>query len=87
MGPMGPLGHIGGPQSFMELAGQGFPPLPPPLPLPGMNDTPLEFSTNKNQPPIVRETTDESNERRGDKGDRSRDRDTRENRDNRDNRR
>ncbi|KAK0168089.1 hypothetical protein PV327_001925 [Microctonus hyperodae] len=87
MGPMGPLGPIAGPQSFMELAGQGFPPLPPPIPLPGMNDSPLEFSTNKNQPPTVRESTEDSSiDRRNDKNDNSRrDRDTRESRDNRDN--
>lgn len=82
MGPIGPLG-IPGPQGFMELAGQGFPPLPP-IPLPGMNDSPLEFSTNKNQPPVVRETSDDSNERRNDKNDNRRDRENRDNRETRD---
>lgn len=86
MGAMGSLGPIPGPQSFMELASQGFPPLPP-IPLPGMNDSPLEFSTNKNQPPIVRESTDESNERRNEKNDNRKEREARENRENRDNRR
>lgn len=85
MGPIGLLGRMGGSQSFMELAGQGFPPLPPPLPLPGMNDSPLEFSTNKNQPPAVRETTDDSLDRRNDKNDSRRDRDNRDSRDSRDN--
>lgn len=88
MGPIGPLGPIAGPQSFMELAGQGFPPLPPPpIPLPGMNDSPLEFSTNKNQPPIVRETSDDSSDRRSDKNDNRRDRENRDSRDTRDNNR
>ncbi|XP_008558980.1 ecto-NOX disulfide-thiol exchanger 2 isoform X1 [Microplitis demolitor] len=65
MGPMG-LGLAAGHQGFMEL-GQGFPALPPPLPpLPGMNDSPLEFSTKKNQPPPIRESTEESTERRTD---------------------
>ncbi|XP_063976097.1 ecto-NOX disulfide-thiol exchanger 2 [Diachasmimorpha longicaudata] len=86
MGPMGPLGPLASHQGFMELASQGFPPLPPPLPLPGMNDSPLEFSTNKNQPPAVRESTEESTDRRGDKNDIRRDRDTRDSRDLRDNR-
>lgn len=64
MGPMG-LGLAAGPQGFMELASQGFPPLPPPLPpLPGMNDSPLEFATKKNQPPPIRESTEESADRR-----------------------
>lgn len=85
MGPIGPLGPIAGPQSFMELTSQGFPPLPPPLPLPGMNDSPLEFSTNKNQPPVIRETTDDSNDRKSDKSDNKRDRESRDNRDARDN--
>lgn len=80
---MGPLGPIAGPQGFMELASQGFPPLPPPLPLPGMNDSPLEFSTNKNQPPVVRESTEEASDRRSDKGDGRRDRDSRDSRDSR----
>ncbi|XP_076623463.1 ecto-NOX disulfide-thiol exchanger 2 [Colletes latitarsis] len=87
MRPMGPLAQITGPQGFMELAGQGFPPLPPPIPLPGMNDSPLEFSTNKNQPPVVRETSDDSNDKRNEKNDVRRDRENRDNRDNRDNRR
>ncbi|EFN61407.1 Ecto-NOX disulfide-thiol exchanger 2 [Camponotus floridanus] len=88
MGPIGPLGPIAGPQSFMELAGQGFPPLPPPpIPLPGMNDSPLEFSTNKNQPPIVRETSDDNSDRRSDKNDNRRDRENRDSRDTRDNNR
>lgn len=88
MGPIGPLGPIAGPQSFMELAGQGFPPLPPPpIPLPGMNDSPLEFSTNKNQPPVVRETSDDSSDRRSDKNDNRRDRENRDSRDARDNNR
>ncbi|XP_034934226.1 ecto-NOX disulfide-thiol exchanger 2 isoform X2 [Chelonus insularis] len=93
IGPMGPLGPIAGPQSFMELTGQGFPPLPPPpsIPLPGMNDSPLEFSTNKNQPPSGRDNSEDSsfdrirndkNESRRDCGD---NRDS--NRDNRDNNR
>lgn len=82
MGPIGPLGPIAGPQSFMELANQGFPPLPP-IPLPGMNDSPLEFSTNKNQPPVIRETSDDNNDRRNDKNDR-RDRESRDNREPRD---
>ncbi|KAL2715025.1 ecto-NOX disulfide-thiol exchanger 2 [Vespula squamosa] len=85
MGPMGPLGPITGPQSFMELTGQGFPPLPPPIPLPGMNDSPLEFSTNKNQPPIVRESSEDTNDRRNDKNDNRRERDSRDGRENRDN--
>lgn len=77
---MGPLGPIGGPQGFMDLTaqtamGQGFPPLPPPISIPGMNDSPLEFSTNKNQPPMARESTDDNNERRSDKGDSRRERD------------
>lgn len=76
MGPMGPLGPIPGPQSFMELASQGFPPLPPPIPLPGMNDSPLEFSTSKNQPPVVRESTEDNNERRDDKNDSRKERDS-----------
>ncbi|XP_011689403.1 PREDICTED: ecto-NOX disulfide-thiol exchanger 2 [Wasmannia auropunctata] len=88
MGPIGPLTPIAGPQSFMELAGQGFPPLPPPpIPLPGMNDSPLEFSTNKNQPPVVRETSDDSGDRRSDKNDNRRDRENRDSREARDNRR
>ncbi|XP_017892392.1 ecto-NOX disulfide-thiol exchanger 2 isoform X2 [Ceratina calcarata] len=87
MGPMGPLTAIAGPQSFMELAGQGFPPLPPPIPLPGMNDSPLEFSTNKNQPPVVRETSEDTNDKRSEKNDVRRERETRDCRDNRDNRR
>ncbi|XP_076248942.1 ecto-NOX disulfide-thiol exchanger 2 [Calliopsis andreniformis] len=87
MGPMGPLAPIAGPQGFMELAGQGFPPLPPPLPLPGMNDSPLEFSTNKNQPPVVRETSEDNNDKRNEKNDGRRERESRDNRDNRDNRR
>lgn len=86
MGPIGPLG-IPGPQGFMELTGQGFPPLPPPIPLPGMNDSPLEFSTSKNQPPVVRETPDDSNDRRSDKNDNRRDRENRDNRETRDNNR
>lgn len=86
MGPIGALG-IPGPQGFMELAGQGFPPLPPPIPLPGMNDSPLEFSTNKNQPPVVRETPDDNNDRRSDKTDNRRDRENRDNRETRDNNR
>ncbi|CAD6215710.1 GSCOCG00000521001-RA-CDS [Cotesia congregata] len=66
MGPMG-LGLAAGPQGFMELASQGFPPLPPPLPpLPGMNDSPLEFATKKNQPPPIRESTEEPADRRTD---------------------
>lgn len=81
---MGPLASIAGPQSFMDLTGQGFPPLPPPIPLPGMNDSPLEFSTNKNQPPVVRETSEDNNDKRGEKCDIRRDRETRDNRDNRD---
>lgn len=85
MGPMGPLGPITGPQSFMELTGQGFPPLPPPIPLPGMNDSPLEFSTNKNQPPVVRESSEDTNDRRSDKNDNRRERDSRDGRENRDN--
>lgn len=87
MGPMGPLTAIAGPQSFMELAGQGFPPLPPPIPLPGMNDSPLEFSTNKNQPPVVRETSEDANDKRNEKNDVRRERENRDCRDNRDNRR
>ncbi|XP_012276181.1 ecto-NOX disulfide-thiol exchanger 2 [Orussus abietinus] len=87
MGPMGPLGPITGPQGFMELASQGFPPLPPPIPLPGMNDTPLEFSTNKNQPPMARETAEETSDRKNEKNDNRRERDSRENRDSRDSRR
>ncbi|XP_046609696.1 ecto-NOX disulfide-thiol exchanger 2 isoform X1 [Neodiprion virginianus] len=80
MGPMGPLGPIPGPQGFMELTarsamGPGFPPLPPAIAIPGMNDSPLEFSTNKNQPPIARESTEDNNDRRSDKGDVRRDRD------------
>ncbi|XP_043673893.1 ecto-NOX disulfide-thiol exchanger 2 isoform X1 [Vespula pensylvanica] len=85
MGPMGPLGPITAPQSFMELTGQGFPPLPPPIPLPGMNDSPLEFSTNKNQPPVVRESSEDTNDRRSDKNDNRRERDSRDGRENRDN--
>ncbi|XP_033210952.1 ecto-NOX disulfide-thiol exchanger 2 isoform X2 [Belonocnema kinseyi] len=84
MGPMGSLGPIPGPQSFMELASQGFPPLPPPIPLPGMNDSPLEFSTSKNQPPVVRESTEDNNERKNDKNDSRKERDSREGRENRD---
>ncbi|XP_033328875.1 ecto-NOX disulfide-thiol exchanger 2 isoform X2 [Megalopta genalis] len=87
MGPMGPLAPIAGPQSFMELASQGFPPLPPPIPLPGMNDSPLEFSTNKNQPPLARESSDDNNDKRSEKNDIRRERENREGRDNRDNRR
>ncbi|XP_074093740.1 ecto-NOX disulfide-thiol exchanger 2 isoform X2 [Cotesia typhae] len=64
MGPMG-LGLTAGPQGFMELASQGFPPLPPPLPpLPSMNDSPLEFATEKNQPSPIRESPEESADRR-----------------------
>ncbi|XP_076286870.1 ecto-NOX disulfide-thiol exchanger 2 isoform X1 [Lasioglossum baleicum] len=87
MGPMGPLAPIAGPQSFMELASQGFPPLPPPIPLPGMNDSPLEFSTNKNQPPLARESSDDNNDKRTEKNDIRRERENRDGRDNRDNRR
>ncbi|XP_068979051.1 ecto-NOX disulfide-thiol exchanger 2 isoform X1 [Bombus flavifrons] len=87
IGPMGPLAPIAGPQSFMELAGQGFPPLPPPIPLPGMNDSPLEFSTNKNQPPVVREASEDNSDKRNEKSDIRRERENRDNRDNRDNRR
>ncbi|XP_076764611.1 ecto-NOX disulfide-thiol exchanger 2 isoform X3 [Xylocopa sonorina] len=87
MGPMGALTSIAGPQSFMELTSQGFPPLPPPMPLPGMNDSPLEFSTNKNQPPVVRETSEDSSDKRNEKSDIRRERENRDNRDNRDNRR
>ncbi|XP_031840381.1 ecto-NOX disulfide-thiol exchanger 2 isoform X4 [Nomia melanderi] len=87
MGPMGPLAPIAGPQSFMELASQGFPPLPPPIPLPGMNDSPLEFSTNKNQPPLARESMDDNNDKKTEKNDIRRERENRESRDNRDSRR
>ncbi|KOC61476.1 Ecto-NOX disulfide-thiol exchanger 1 [Habropoda laboriosa] len=87
MGPMGALAPIAGPQSFMELTGQGFPPLPPPIPMPGMNDSPLEFSTNKNQPPVVRETSEDSSDKRSEKNEIRRERENRDNRDNRDNRR
>ena len=83
MGPMGPLGPMTGPQGFMELATQGFPPLPPPLPLPGMNDSPLEFSTNKNQPPVIRESTEDTNDRRSEKSDGRRERESRDARDTR----
>lgn len=50
-----------------------------------MNDAPLEFATNKNQPPVVRETINESmdSERRTDKFDNRRDRDSRDSRDRR----
>uniref|UniRef100_A0A0C9QNE3 Enox1_0 protein n=1 Tax=Fopius arisanus TaxID=64838 RepID=A0A0C9QNE3_9HYME len=82
MGPMGPLGPLASHQGFMELASQGFPPLPPPLPLPGMNDSPLEFSTNKNQPPAVRESTEDPVDRRCDKNPVRRDREARDTRDN-----
>ncbi|XP_012265272.1 ecto-NOX disulfide-thiol exchanger 2 [Athalia rosae] len=80
IGPMGPLGPMPGPQGFMELTAQtamgpGFPPLPPQISIPGMNDSPLEFSTNKNQPPMARESTDDGNDRRSDKSDNRRDRD------------
>lgn len=84
MGPIGHLGPIAGAQRFMELASQGFPPLPPSIPLPGMNDSPLEFSTSKNQPAVIRESSDD-NDRRSDKNDNRRDRDNRDTRDNRDN--
>lgn len=84
---MGSLAPIAGPQGFMELAGQGFPPLPSPIPLPGMNDSPLEFTTNKNQPPVVRETSEDSGDKRSEKSDVRRERENRDNRDNRDNRR
>ncbi|XP_053995111.1 ecto-NOX disulfide-thiol exchanger 2 [Hylaeus volcanicus] len=87
MGPMGPLAPIPGPQGFMELAGQGFPPLPPPIPLPGMNDSPLEFSTNKNQPPVARETSEDNSDKRNEKNNVKRERENRDNRGNRDNRR
>ncbi|CAK9829471.1 Ecto-NOX disulfide-thiol exchanger 1 [Anthophora retusa] len=87
MGPMGTLTPIAGPQSFMELAGQGFPPLPPPIPMPGMNDSPLEFSTNKNQPPVVRESSEDNSDKRSEKNEVRRERENRDNRDNRDNRR
>lgn len=83
MGPMGPLGPMAGPQGFMEMGGQGFPPLPPPLPLPGMNDSPLEFATNKNQPPVVRESTEDTGDRRSEKSDGRRDRESRDLRDSR----
>ena len=78
---MGSLGPIPGPQTFIELASQGFPPLPPSIPLPGMNDSPLEFSTSKNQPPVVRESSEDNNERRNDKNDNRKERDSRESRD------
>lgn len=84
---MGPLAPIAGPQSFMDLASQGFPPLPPPIPLPGMNDSPLEFSTNKNQPPVVREAPEDNSDKRNEKSDIRRERENRDNRDARDNRR
>lgn len=87
IGPMGPLAPIAGPQSFMDLASQGFPPLPPPIPLPGMNDSPLEFSTNKNQPPVVREAPEDNSDKRNEKSDIRRERENRDNRDTRDNRR
>ncbi|OXU25436.1 hypothetical protein TSAR_015699 [Trichomalopsis sarcophagae] len=80
MGPMGPLTPIPGTQNFMELATQGFPPLPPPIQIPGMNDSPLEFSTNKNQPSIIQDSP-EDNDRRNDKNESRRDRDSRDNRD------
>lgn len=49
-------------QNFIDLANQRFQtPLPVPLPLPGMNDSPLEFSTKKNhQPTINNGSADES---------------------------
>ncbi|XP_058798366.1 ecto-NOX disulfide-thiol exchanger 2 [Phymastichus coffea] len=80
MGPIGPLTTLPGAQNFIELASQGFPPMPPPISIPGMNDSPLEFSTNKNQP-VIREASDD-NDRRSDKSDGRRDRDTRDIRDN-----
>lgn len=80
MAPMGPLTPIPGAQNFMELASQGFPPLPPPIPLPGMNDSPLEFSTNKNQASIIRDNSDD-NDRRSEKSESRRDRDSRDMRD------
>ena len=78
---MGPLASIPGAQNFMELASQGFPPLPPPIAIPGMNDSPLEFSTNKNQPPMIRDSSEDI-DRRSDKNDNRRDRDSRDSRDN-----
>ncbi|XP_014211999.1 ecto-NOX disulfide-thiol exchanger 2 isoform X2 [Copidosoma floridanum] len=79
MGHMGPLAPIPGAQNFIELASQGFSPLPPPMSLPGMNDSPLEFNANKNQP-CVREST-EDNDRRSNKNENRRDRDGRDSRD------
>lgn len=64
----------------MELASQGFTTLPPPLSIAGLNDSPLEFSANKNQP-IIREISDD-NDRRSEKGDNRRDRDARDSREN-----
>ncbi|XP_044003931.1 ecto-NOX disulfide-thiol exchanger 2 isoform X2 [Aphidius gifuensis] len=54
IGPLG-LGPLATThQNFIDLANQRFhAPLSTPLPLPGMNDSPLEFSTNKNQQPTV----------------------------------
>ncbi|XP_017753347.1 PREDICTED: ecto-NOX disulfide-thiol exchanger 2 isoform X2 [Eufriesea mexicana] len=87
IGAMRSLAPIADAQSFMKLAGQGFPPLPPPISLPGMNDSPLEFSTNKNQPPVVRETSEDNSDKRNEKSDIRRKRENRDNRDNRDNKR
>lgn len=77
---MGPLTTIHGAQNFMELAGSRFPPLPPPISIATMNDSALEFTTNKNQPVIVRENLDD-NERRCDKSENRRERDNRDSRD------
>lgn len=80
MGPMGPLTTIHGAQNFMELASSGFPALPPPIPIPNMNDSQLEFTTNKSQSVIIRDNLDD-NDRRCDKSESRRDRDSRDNRD------
>jgi hypothetical protein len=79
MGPIGPLTQIAGTQNFIDLANQGFPQLPPSIPIPGMNDTPLEFSTHKAQSSIIRETLDD--DRRNEKNECRRDRENRDSRD------
>lgn len=79
MGPIGPLTTIHGAQNFIELASSGFPTLPAPIPIASMSDSPLEFATNKNQPIIIKDNTDDT-DRRCDKSESRRDRDSRDNR-------
>ncbi|KAJ8670638.1 hypothetical protein QAD02_001897 [Eretmocerus hayati] len=75
MGSMGPLTTISGAQNFIDLASPSFTPIPP-IAIPGINDSSLEYSAGKNQPPLIRESLDDI-DKRSDKSDSRRDRDLR----------